>query len=128
MKREDVDTFEKIKAQLESLHQELSILARKSPNDAVNAFKIRFVNLTLNQYNTLFGDKYKPFMEFDTFSAEAIPSNSDVTFIISQYIECAEKFRADNIEYDHDELHWIWKVEGRGEPILTSAPKKITNK
>jgi hypothetical protein len=33
MKREDVDTFEKLTAQLNSLHQELSMLTKKSPNE-----------------------------------------------------------------------------------------------
>jgi hypothetical protein len=128
VRRVDVDRFEKLKGQLESLYQEISILTKKSPNDAVNAFKIRFVNAALAEHNTFLGEKYKPFDDFDTFSVEDMPSNSDVALILSQYIECAEKFRADNIEFDYDENNWIWKIEGKGDPVLTSAPKKIANK
>jgi hypothetical protein len=128
VKREDVGRFEKLKAQLDSLYQEISILAKKSPNDAVNAFKIRFVNLTLDEYNKCLGDRYKPFPGFETFSVEDMPSNSDVALIIAQHIECAEKFRADNIKYNYGDLNWYWKLDDKGEQIVTSAPKKITNK
>lgn len=125
MKREDVDAFEKLTAQLTSLHQELSVLARKSPNDAVNTFKINFVTATLAQANKLFGAKYRPFTGFTLFDADNVPSNSDVTFIISQYIECAEKYRADHITRTAGQ--WHWDIAG-GQDLRTSPPKKLTNK
>ncbi len=128
MKHKDVDTFEKLKAQLDSLHQEMSMLAKKSPNDAVNAFKTKFINATLKQCNDFFGQKYKPFPDFDVFLTDELPSNSDVTFIASQYIECAEKFRADNIvPWGAD---WYWDTPGdrpKDRP-RTAAPKKLTRK
>ena len=126
MKRADVDTFEKLKAQLDSLHQEMSILAKKSPSDAVNTFKIKFVNTILTQCNKFFGQKYRPFSDFETFSPDELPSNSDVTFIVSQYIECAEKFRVDNVELAGG--GWYWKTGGNGEEIRTFPPKWFTNK
>ncbi len=76
----------------------MSTLARKSPNDAVNAFKIGLVNSTLRQCNALFGKKYLPFEDFAEFSQDELPSNSDVAFVVSQYKECAERLRADNIK------------------------------
>ncbi|MEH2533909.1 hypothetical protein V1277_006795 [Bradyrhizobium sp. AZCC 1588] len=127
MKRDDVDTFEKLKGQLDSLYEEISTLAKKAPNDAVNSFKIKFVNAVLAQCNTFFGQKYKPFSDFDVFETDELPTNSDVTFILSQYIECAEKFRADNIEYDEFEK-WCWKVDNAQFQIKTSPPRKLTNR
>ena len=73
------------------------MLAKKSPKDAVNEFKLKFINTVLSQCNSLFGKDNRPFADFETFAADSLPSNSDVTFILSQYIECAEKFRSDNI-------------------------------
>ncbi len=73
------------------------MLARKSPKDDVVSFELKFINSVLKQSNNLFGSKNKPFEEFEIFSDDELPTNSDATFIISQYIECAEKFRADNI-------------------------------
>jgi len=126
MKRTEIDEFEKLNAQLEGLHQEMSVLAKKSPNDAVNAFKIKLVNTTIDRCNKLLGEKYKPFAEFQTFETDELPSNSDVTFIVSQYIECAEKFRADNIFMEHG--RWYWQLDGGKDEIRTSAPKKLNNK
>jgi hypothetical protein len=127
MKRDDVDSFEKLKGQLDSLYEEISVLAKKAPNDAVNSFKIKFVNATLLQWNAFFGDKNRPFADFDTFETDELPTNSDVTFILAQYIGCAEKFRADNIEYD-DISNWYWKIDRGRYEIKTSPPKKLTNR
>ena len=128
MKRADVDRFEKLTAQLESLHAELTVMAKRSPNDAVNAFKLKFINLTLEQSNALFGESYRPFADFEKFSSDDMPSNSDVTFIVSQYIECAEKFRADNIR--HRGGVWWWRIDGEEDEVTVraAAPKKITKK
>jgi hypothetical protein len=102
------------------------MLAKKSPKDAVNEFKLKFVNLVLAECNSLFGEK-RPFAEFEIFSIDNLPSNSDVTFIISQYIECAEKFRADNIRMYSGA--WWWKIDREEQPtVRTAPPKKIIRK
>jgi hypothetical protein len=124
MTRDDVDIFEKTKGQIDSLYEEVSILARKSPNDAVNAFKLRFVNTLLEQCNKLFGQKYTPFGDFQTFDMDSIPTNSDITFILSQYIECGEKLRADNISFDEFD-GWYWKISDTRTRLKTAAPKKL---
>jgi hypothetical protein len=124
MNRAAVDSFEKLVAQLGSLHAELTMLVRKSPKDAVNEFKLKFINLILAQCNSLFGKANRPFAEFETFSTDSLPSNSDVTFIISQYIECAEKFRADNIKMFGGT--WWWRIDREERPtVRTGPPKKI---
>ena len=132
MKRDDVHIFEKLTAQLGSLYQEMSTLAKKSPNDAINTFKLRFVNGALAQCNEFLGQNYRPFSEFEVFSDDDMPSNSDVTFILSQYIECAEKFRADNI-YDTAYDGWYWNIDDadpndKERQISTPPPKKLRGK
>lgn len=127
MKRADVDVFEKLTVQLDGLYQELSVLAKKTPNDAVNTFKLSFINDILAQCNGFFGEKYRPFAGFETFSADELPSNSDATFIVSQYIECAEKFRADNVK-PGKLSGWIWDLDDDGPMIRTSVPKKLIRK
>ena len=37
---DDIDKFEKVQGQLESLLSEIAVLAKKSPNDGVNKFKL----------------------------------------------------------------------------------------
>jgi len=85
MKRASIHLFEKLDAQLESIYQEISALARKAPNDAVNAFKIGLVNSTLRQCNDLFGKDYLPFADFTEFPQDELPTNSDVAFVVLQY-------------------------------------------
>jgi|ERR1700733_588723 len=127
MKREAVDLFEKLVAQLDSLHAELTMLAKKSPKDAVNEFKLKFINTVIAQCNSFFGEENRPFADFETFVPDSLPSNSDVTFILSQYIECAEKFRADNIR-NYGGVWW-WKIDREERPsIRTAPPKKIIRK
>ncbi len=125
MDRADVDLFEKLVAQLNGFYQELSILVKKSQNDAVNLFKLKFINGVLRQCNDLLGENYRPFPDFEVFSSDDLPSNSDVTFIISQYIECAEKFRADNIKQAG--IWWIWDLDedDDDDKIRTAPPKKL---
>ncbi len=124
MNRTDVDLFEKLVAQLNGFYQELSVSVKKSQTDAVNLFKLNFVNGVLRQCNDLLGERYRPFPDFEVFSSDDLPSNSDVIFIISQYIECAEKFRADNIKYERYK-GWRWDLDDDDEEIPTAPPKKL---
>ncbi|MFC6185290.1 hypothetical protein [Pseudoxanthomonas japonensis] len=120
----DVDEFEKVSGQLDGVYQEISVLVKKSPNDAVNSFKIGLINSTIRRANDLLEDKYRPFQEFSEFSSDDLPTNSDVALIVSQYIECMEKLRADNIYQEMG--NWYWRVEGRS--IRTLAPRKLRRK
>lgn len=126
MKRSDIDAFEKLQGQLDGLYAEMSAIAKKSPNSPTNPFKIKLINLTLDEANKLLGKKYQPFAEFEKFDLDDLPSASDVTFIVSQYIECAEKFRADNIFREGS--WWYWRPEEPGEPVRTSMPRKLIGK
>lgn len=124
MKRSDVDFYEKIISQLNGLYQEITNLAKKNPNDALNTFKLKFVNSTLDNCNMILNGSDKPFPDFERFSEDDMPSNSDVTFILAQYMECIEKFRADNIKIHKG--NWIWCLEDPDEIIRTIAPKKLS--
>jgi len=123
MKRSDVDDLEKLIGQLKSIHSEISALAKKSPNDAVNSFKIKFINAAISNCNQLLDKKYKPLDDFNIFDIDDVPSNSDVTFIISQYAEALEKFRADHITVFRG--FWTYKLEDSKEEIRTSPPAKL---
>ena len=131
MKRIDVHLFEKIQTQLEGLLSEITLLAKKSPNDAVNKFKLKFINEILSGANKILGKTYKPLESFNGFDEDDLPSNSDVTFILSQYLNCLEKLRADNILqeqiYDGNKYiyEWFWKIDSGKSDIKTAPPKKI---
>lgn len=110
MNTNDVDRFEKLSGQLTGLYEEMSLLSKKNPNDAVNKFKLKFINRQLSDCNGFLSDRYRPFDDFEQFSEDDIPQNSDVVFILSQYIQCLEKLRADNVIVRGGV--WYWRVKG----------------
>lgn len=134
MNREDLNGFEKLVGQVQSTYEELSVLSKKSPNDTLSKFKLTFVNLLLRESNNLLGDHYRPFEEFGEFDEDNLPFNSDVVFIMSQYLQCFEKFRTDNVVQRHG--FWYWRLNpGKGESpdedgyvyVRTVTPKRLRN-
>jgi hypothetical protein len=127
MTKEDVDTFEKVQAQLEGLHSEISTLSKKSQNDGLNKFKLKFVNQIMGDSNKLLGEKYKPFSDFELFDENEMPTNSDVAMMLMQYLSCFEKLRADNVRQNHIS-RWFWIIDGKESDVKTIMPKKIKEK
>ena len=121
---EEINDFEKAQAQLESLHAEISSLTKKSSNDALNKFKLKFVNQILDEANKLLGKNYVPFDDFEKFDDNDLPTNSDVTMMLGQYLNCMEKLRSENIENRHG--YWYWKSDKGETSIRTLLPNKIT--
>lgn len=122
MKQKDVDRFEKLVGQLQSVYDEVAVLSKKAPNDALNKFKLNFVNALLEQANEFLGENYVPFNNFSHFDEDDVPQNSDVVFILSQYLQNFEKFRADNVFFDYGT--WYWRLEGGGT-VETVKPKRL---
>nr|WP_315207019.1 hypothetical protein [uncultured Flavobacterium sp.] len=129
MSSKNIDEFKKLLNQLEGLHEEISTLSKKSYTDALNNFKLKLVNQVLKRTNKLLGTNYKPFDDFEEFNEDDLPNNSDVTLVLSQYINCMESLREENIsskiEYTISgsvaKMYWSWK----GTKIETYPPKNI---
>jgi hypothetical protein len=122
----ELEIFEKLLGQLEGLHREIGALAKKSSTDAVNAFKLRFVNSIIAEADVVLGKKYKPFVDFHQFDSDDVPSNSDVTMIITQYIEAFERLRADNVQFDYD--GWYYALSDGPKNIKTAPPRRLSEK
>ena len=71
--RARADQLEKLTGQLERIHAEVSALAKKTPNDAVNAFKLNFVKAVFSKCNEMLGKEYRPIGEFNEFNLDDIP-------------------------------------------------------
>jgi hypothetical protein len=119
---EEVESLERMIGQLQGLYNEISQLAKKSPNDGVNAFKLKFVNKVLSAANEILDSGYRPFADFEQFDSDDVPTNSDVTMILSQYMEQAERFRSDNVT-----LYGGWKylIKGEASNIEAAPPSRI---
>ncbi|MGV2967190.1 hypothetical protein [Paenibacillus sp. AGC30] len=120
----DVSTFEKVQAQLQGLFDEIGTLSKKKPDDAINKFKLKIINPILTEANKLLTGDYKPFSDFEQFDEDSLPTNSDTILILSQYLSCLEKIRADNITVYG--ARWFWMENGNRTDIRTAPPKKIT--
>ena len=118
----NIEKFEKTNSQLSGLHEEISVLSKKSPDAQMNIFKLEYVNMIIKEANDILGSKYMPLKTFEQFSVETLPTNSDVAFIISQYINCMEQLRSENIKNDYG---WYWVLNGETTSIETYPPKKL---
>ena len=120
---DDVRDLEKLIVQLQGLHVEISILAKKAPNDGLNLFKLKLVNNILAKGNSILTGRYKPLESFATFDEAALPTNSDVTMVLALYIEQAERFRSNNMV--HHEYKWKYLVNGAASAIEGRPPTMI---
>jgi hypothetical protein len=124
VKQKEIELFEKSYGQVEALYEEIGKLSKKSPNDALNKFKLKLINGLLSEANLLLKGDYRPLEGFRLFSEDDIPTNSDVTMVLAQYLNCLEKMRVDNICQD-DLGSWVWIVDGCKSEIHTAEPKKL---
>ena len=120
--REDVERLEKTIGQLAAIHREISLLSRKSPNDAINVFKIGRINRTLEVANDVLGSSYSPVKGFQIFDEDDVPSNSDVVFVIAQYMEEVQRYRTDNIvRHVHEN---VYVLDGKPSKVLANASSR----
>lgn len=63
-----------------------------------------------------------PALGFNQFDPDQLPTVSDLNFVVSQFVECAEKVRCENIARNYDGV-WYWKIGGKVSDVITSPPK-----
>jgi hypothetical protein len=124
--RSKVESLEKLIGQLQGLHSEMTLLAKKSPNDAVNTFKLSLINRVISTGNEVLGPNYLPFDDFEGFDSEGVPSTSDVALVLAQYMEEAERYRSDNVKMMRG--HWVYVVNGEASDIRSGPPSKVGRK
>jgi len=116
---DDIDRIEKLMGQLKGYHAEISMLAKKSPNDAVNKFKLGLINKSLAFGKEVLGQDYLPIDDFEAFDIDDVPSNSDVTTVLAQYIEEAERYRGSHIQQVNARFYYVLKgktTDRRADP------------
>lgn len=124
--RSEVEALEKLIGQLQGLHSEISLLAKKSPSDAVNAFKLRLINNVVAAANDVLAPNYLPFGDFAAFDADDVPSTSDVALVLAQYMEEAERYRSNNVKYS--EFKWCYIINDEVSDIESGPPTKVGKK
>ena len=107
MNEKQIDQFEKTFAQIISTYEEFSNLSKKSPDSPINKFKLSFVNSIIIGANKILGADKLPFDNFKGFDEDALPSNSDIIFIFSHYLNSFQKIITDNSKYNK------WIIDGK---------------
>ncbi len=115
-----------LEAQLKGLYEEMQALTRKSPNDAINKFKLELINNILGEVNPFLASLGYPLKYIQGFKEDVLPFNSDVLLVLSQYLSRMENLRANNIKPGGLHLkNWYWVVDDNSDNIQTAPPKKI---
>lgn len=107
-----IQEFARLKVQLKTFYDEISVLSKKTPDGPVNKFKLRFLNDTLKKATVLLGEIHRPFPDFETFDEADVPTSSDVVLMLSHYRKSMEHFKADHTFQDEDDDKWYWHTKG----------------
>lgn len=103
-----VDRFVKLQTQVNEFLLRMAAISGKSPDQVVNRFKVGMLNEQLEIANGILGNEAKPFVGFEKFDDAALPTNSDVVIVLSQYGACLEKWRSDHVAFDDNDREWFW--------------------
>ena len=121
--REDVERLEKTIGQLAATHREMSLLSKKSPSDGVNNFNLGLINEVIKAANDILGQAYKPIEDFVLFDKDNLPSNSDVVFVVAQYLEEIERYRQDNVVVH--EYNRVYVLDGRPSKVSEDPKHRV---
>ena len=120
MTEKEADLFDSYEQEIEAMYEEIGLLSKKKPDGAVNKFKLKFINEILDKVNERLGADYLPLAKFTGFDESDMPTNSDVVFILSQYMKSMDRFRHHNTELSMGRYYWIlddgkdlWKATRR---------------
>src|ERR1019366_913924 len=121
-KQFDIDEFEAVESQIGSARDELLVLVKKSPHDALSKFKLSVVNGLLLRANALLGDN-RPLADFEQFNTEVLPSASDSAMVLGQYLAALENLRVKHISQKQG--WWYWADGGGTTGRRTYSPRKL---
>ena len=111
---EQVDQFERIAKQLVALHAEFAAHAKSKADNPINKFKVKMLNEKIVAANQILAGVFKPFDGFAQFDEDELPTNSDVSLVLTTYLASLERWRSAHVEYD-DDMHddWFWRTRDR---------------
>ena len=119
-----ITSLETIISKLDGLHDEFTNLSKKSPDGTVNKFKAGIVNQVLAIANAILGERRLPIAGFSQLDLDSLPTNSDATLVLSQYIGAIEVYRCEHIYQNYSS--WYYLCSEQGVEVKTAPPKKLT--
>ncbi|SEW45981.1 hypothetical protein SAMN05428988_6198 [Chitinophaga sp. YR573] len=105
--RANITEYTLIQPMLQAVYEEFKEFSKKKQDGVINKIKIKHVNRILERVMALLaGESTTAFL--DLVEEDAIPTNSDVVLIITQFVTALNKFKN-----DHQSLHsgyYRWNV------------------
>jgi hypothetical protein len=125
MTYKEIERFQRILPQLEAFHSEFDALTKKSANSPLNVFKLRIVNQAIADANGILGPATLPIRNFSQFEDVELPTNSDVSMVLAQYLEAMELLRVRNLRKDRMS-RWYWIIEDSENDmeLQTASPRR----
>lgn len=105
-------------SKIEGLHSEIQAGAKRKADAAISPFQLNVVNIILRAANEFAGDE-RVLDGFEAFDPDDLPTSSDVSMVVSQYVEYFERIRCDNIQA-YSGNRWVW-TDGTG--TFTTGPR-----
>ena len=96
MKANEKDLVDKLISQIQGFYNEVTVLSKSKPDNPLNPFKLKFINEKLAEANGVLVGDYKPLKDFTVFEDTALPTNSDVVMVLSQYLARLKAWRMDH--------------------------------
>ena len=120
---QEIHNLETLISKFDALHQEFSNLTKKSPDGTINKFKAGIINQILKTANSILGKK-SPIDGFTELDLDSLPTYSDATLVISQYIGVIEVYRCDHISPKHGVYYY--KCKNDTLQIRAKSPQNFT--
>ena len=123
---EGMDQLRDVIAGLDALQAEVAAAVKRKAGEPVSAFQLKLVNGVLAKANTILGSK-RPVDDFDKFELDDVPIASDVSMVVSLYVEAIESIRCEHIQRFHDE-HGHGKMPQQSRLFLREAANDTRKK
>ena len=113
----EINKTRSVIAKLDGLHTEMTAAVKRKADAPVTSFQLKLINGVLSEANILLKSDL-PLPGFTQFDADDLPTASDVSMVVGQYVEVFEKIRCENIQTYGS--RWVWKDEDK---TVTVAPR-----
>lgn len=107
--QKEIDIYGELKPKFVSVRDTIKGLSSKKPDETLNSFKVKRINILLEKANALLG-ALKPYDDFDTFSEELLPSNSDALMILELYLGAFNRYWNNNTTHGDWDMDREWKI------------------
>lgn len=108
----EVRQYEAVVNQLRALAEQFKGQTSKKPDSPINKFKLSVVNEKLAAANKLLQGEFKPLDSFEEFSDADLPTNSDVSLVLSAYLSSLERWRSARVLRPAGDHKWYWRTPG----------------